>query len=119
MVNDIDALLERVKAATGPDRNLDAMLHHWALSGVGTGYYADSPSYTASIDAALALTERVLPGREWLKKSPKVISVYRPLTEQEDAAKVWAKHYDGTGATIPLAILAAALTALINRGAEQ
>lgn len=85
-MSDLAELLERVKAATGPDRELDADLAqtiegveiqwrqangtmemypvqrypsttHSAGFGIGP-----VPNYTASIDAALALTERVLPG---------------------------------------------------------
>jgi hypothetical protein len=78
-------LLERAKAASGPDRELDAEIEHAARfqrglslglkpdqiavwNHVGNGYveshgtrYA-SPAYTASIDAAVALISRVLPG---------------------------------------------------------
>lgn len=111
-MSDLVDLLERVRSATGPDRELDEALR------VQLGYPPKPWNYTASIDAALALTERVLPGWVWLKKSPKVISLYRPLTDEEDAAKAWAKHYDGTGATAPIAILAATLSALID-GAKE
>lgn len=140
----IAALLARVKAATGPDRELDCRLsHHFLNRGISYGTGDDSgwapPAtvdgwddakwasmadeymsplthhYTASVDAALSLVERVLPGWEWLKKSPRVISLYRPLADEEDARKEWAKHHDGTGATIPLAILAALLSALITQ----
>lgn len=124
---DLTSLLERVRDAAGPSAVLDAELYatiggapHTATAGhrkvplVLKDDPKDWPAYTASIDAALALVERVLPGWEWLKKSPKVITLYRPLTEQEDTAKAWAKHIDGTGATIPLAILSALLRALTS-----
>ena len=52
----IEALIERVKAATGPDRGLDEALRaHF-------GYPPKPWNYTASIDAITALIERVLPG---------------------------------------------------------
>lgn len=44
-----------VEQANRPDRNLDAMIRHRLLNGVGTGYAADAPAYTASLDAALTL----------------------------------------------------------------
>lgn len=86
-------LLERVEKATGPDRELDALIaiatkwkplgdiQHWIHDwqhgfciGEAEGFvYLDkaptpdtkwrAPSYTASIDVVLALVERVLP--EW------------------------------------------------------
>lgn len=87
-MTDLSELIERVKAATGPDRDLDIALlplwepgHDalksyddryqtelrdgvfsvWKLDG---GYSASIqfPRFTTSIDAALALAERVLPG---------------------------------------------------------
>lgn len=89
---DLTALLERVRNAAGPDRELDCRLsHHFDQKGIwyGTGDDSrwapvatvdgwDEPKwasmkdeyvsplmkhYTASIDAAVALVERVLP--EW------------------------------------------------------
>lgn len=58
----LDDLISRLEATSGPDRNLDAMIHHWILQGKGTGYAADCPHYSNSIDAALALVERTMPG---------------------------------------------------------
>jgi len=79
---DLSALIERLDALTGPDREVDADIFQWfggkdwdyaylkvqepcgcphemAVDYAGTRY---SPKYTASIDAAVALVERVLPG---------------------------------------------------------
>jgi len=88
-MGDLANLLERVTAATGPDRELDAdlwwLLHHHdaeryfntgALgmpkrypatlpipAGLGrTAVRSYAPSYTRSLDAALVLVERKLPG---------------------------------------------------------
>ena len=88
----LSALLERVEGATGPDRELDADLW-WVLqhrdaervfntgalglpkvrpatlpipAGLGrSGVQSYAPTYTASIDAALALIGRVKPGMEF------------------------------------------------------
>lgn len=54
-MTDLSALAERIEAAEGPDRNLDAMIHHRLLNGIGTGYASDAPAYTASLDAAVSL----------------------------------------------------------------
>jgi hypothetical protein len=75
------SLLERVSAATGPDRDLDGKL--WCLGedfiyshrssmdeaiiymrpgDKGVRRESDCPRYTASLDATLALVERVRPG---------------------------------------------------------
>lgn len=128
-MTDLNELLERVKAATGPDRGLDARIE-FTLSGVSffesdiadllqvidepTGYgkyqkidSANIPSFTASIDAALALVERVLP------------NTLRRLSDWEDGTGAKANlvlsngsHHWADGASIPLAILAALLQAL-------
>jgi len=89
-MTDLAELLERVRKATGPDRELDGeiaatlrvgnKLPDWAQNWTGEwrptiqgfvvlmqddeqpGPNFSSPKFTASIDAALALVERVLPG---------------------------------------------------------
>lgn len=77
-MTEIGELLERVKAATGPDRKLDraiglsvgglksveefGMAGNWWERFTEGGLTVGLPPYTASIDAALALVERVLPG---------------------------------------------------------
>ncbi|MDH3740291.1 MAG: hypothetical protein OER56_01720 [Hyphomicrobiales bacterium] len=90
--SELQALRERIRAATGPDRGIDGRLHfydcernsavpcgatnisfrkHEQKHGWHTAYIAHKgfihgfPEYTASIDAALALVERVLPGWTW------------------------------------------------------
>ena len=55
-MTDISELRERVEKATGPDRELDEALR------VHFRYPPKPWNYTASIDAALALVERVRPG---------------------------------------------------------
>lgn len=125
---ELQALLERVEAATGPNLALEGEI--WcAINGYqfvtwdGAGcVYRETPEagishvdggvvrpYTASIDAALALVERVLasreidlhinkPGRDWQTACIRVT----PLV-----------MLCGECATLPLAILAALLKALI------
>lgn len=138
------SLLERVQAASGPDREIDREIG-FALDGwrkvdlpqgrrggsyvthhsdrhlihvpddAGGTYYADHPgsmypSVTESIDAALALVERKLPGWLWQVKHGFGYE-----------AMLWSLERDGddyppaTGtsqASAPLAILGALLTAL-------
>lgn len=56
-MNRMIELAERVEKASGPDRNLDAMIHHAVKSGIAVGYAADAPNFTASLDAALSLAD--------------------------------------------------------------
>lgn len=94
-------LLERVKAASGPDRELDGEVHDFATQTVEQ--YA--PAYTASVDAALALVERLLPGWNW-----HLNRLGQPRAVINDGPKAQFECWDNT--TLPLAILAALLTAL-------
>lgn len=48
-------IIERLEKATGPDRNLDAMIHWLMKDGVGVGATQDAPAYTGSLDAAMTL----------------------------------------------------------------
>jgi hypothetical protein len=110
--SDLSSLLERVKGADGPDREIDACITAalaeplWPLR-EGASLYVDMeaygpyvrvhdprigkrskgnapmfsldevPAYTSSLDAALALVERVLPGWEIL------------ITNEGDPADTW------------------------------
>lgn len=102
----VDDLVRRVEAATGPDLELDALIYCWHCS---KSAFADAsermaylrwaaPDYTASIDAALALVERRLPGRT----REVLAEAIRLLSHCPDAD--WPRR-------LPLAILAALLRA--------
>lgn len=71
-------LIERLEKASGPDRELDWRIaekfdipERWPTSALWPPFMPKSkydksiPSFTASIDAAVALVERVLPGWNW------------------------------------------------------
>lgn len=131
-------LLERVKAATGPDRELDAAIYNaapekvgdkdfcafrlpmdewgdrfddgWRIGWEGRQYPEKLPRLTASIDAALALVERVLTGHIWDVTSTGQCWIEPDLGRPD--------HWNGTAATPPLAILAATLAALIEQEAS-
>jgi hypothetical protein len=137
------SLLERVEAATGVDREIDAdlclrwqtpnehyreplrrpilmarehqrpgLLENVEISGV-SAYSA--PQYTASLDAALSLVERVLPGWDW--------SVHSHRHTEPSHWDAWAGVrappkgivsgilYEANGYTPALALLAALLKA--------
>ena len=56
-------LLEKLEAATEGSRELDAAIHKRQFPDYNTGAIgSECPTYTTSIDAALALVERVVPG---------------------------------------------------------
>lgn len=84
----IEELIEALQKAEGPSRELDVRLHftlheqkrvisiksindcgdgHYSVEGINVSgqrciYGDDIPLYTASVDAAMALSERVIPG---------------------------------------------------------
>jgi hypothetical protein len=128
---ELRALLDRVQKATGPDRELDKELL-WVLgrySWRGMNYWNDTgemwPSrlsvfFTASIDAAVALVERVLPGWSHAHITQKTHTnigyvhnnetAFTGLAARPNPKRQW---FECRAPTPPLAILAAMLSALI------
>lgn len=124
-------LLARVEAATGPDRELDGDIAlacgavvdpaernlmgivtvpaWWTMPRASCAKWPHRTTpwpLTASIDSALALAERVLPGWAWMLRG--------------SFAKLWEPHgkppgndFDAMGRSPALAIIAAILKALI------
>lgn len=152
MKNDLSELLERVKAATGPDRVLDAAISaHFRYHPYGPFHWLDkspeaifapthagwvgftlpgedtprdawaSPEYTASVDAALEFSERVLRGwvvADLCQNSRHAgdpwgctLAVYFGSTPSKN--KSASSGYDFP--TASLAIIAATMTALISQ----
>ena len=115
-MSDLTELLERVKAATGPDRELDGNIYNalkpdyaaWAAMERNTTFFfwRDVFPYTGSIDAALALVERKLPGWEWQVRRTGYAELHHPTHHLKDEI--------GRAATPALAILAALLSALTS-----
>lgn len=118
----LSTLIERVEALTGPDREVDLDV------AIATGMVSDEVSkygphlrriearrvdpYTASLDAAVALVEQVLPG--WSGD----VDIGVPIA---DSGKVGARlfppepgwaNYAGEGLTSAIALVLAALRAL-------
>lgn len=142
-MTDLSDLLARVEAATGGDRELDARIvahfndallkpypptddfgpknrwQFWSLDGKhfigneGTPRFKIEP-YTASLDASLALVERVLPNAER-------IDVRTFPTMKSHSAEVWPNDEEfkrASGRTPALALCAALLKALIAANAD-
>lgn len=127
-------LRERVAAATGSDRELDADLW-WRFDERSSEYYfnrgsmglpqkrdhskpmpvglgrcavrAMAPAYTASVDAALALIERVLP-------DAKVFLVNWPGGDLAWAARLTRDYQDFRAPTPALALISALLAAVCS-----
>ena len=136
-MTDIAGLIERLEAATGPDRELDAAIvahfnnasvrryppqtdfgpgarwQFWSRDGahfLGSESKFPVPPLTASLDAALALVERVRPGA-WIEMSGprKYLNIPAPVPNR------WRVEVDeriGWGSTLAIALLIALLRTL-------
>lgn len=126
---ELEQLLERVKVAKGPDRELDADIAaalgfkiEWKQANYTLEMYPvitwppgrePCPQFTTSIDAALALVERVLPGFQWLIRNDETRGFFANLHEPHKSPNQGHWSAPCWAATPALAILSALLTALI------
>lgn len=129
----IDALIERLRGLTGPDRAADVLIENafgLAKFRRSTGALIGDADYvrdgvqplTASVDAALAFTDRVLPGWRWGVSShafktgaypdgkAKYTDGFRAHLTPRSALRPMPLAADAL--TAPIAILLATLTAL-------
>ena len=119
-------LLARVEAAQGPDRELDCAIFCATAASPFQSYYPDCvlasqggfaarleiddiEKFTASLDAAVALMERVLPGWSWTLRSNSTAVLWSPQSDAHDREMV------ARCATPALALLAAILRALAQK----
>ena len=112
MTMTVSDLIERVTKATEGDRELDREIMV-AVFGEGTRHALPLPTYSSSVDAALGLMERKLPGATWSRgipyahEAPAQISLWRELRRN---------HHEhlavGHAPTVPLAIILATLHAI-------
>jgi hypothetical protein len=124
----IEGLIERVRAATGPDRETDWRIAQafdlpepWPESALWPPFAPSSkfdkaiPHCTASIDAALALVDRVLPGA--LISLTQMLARWqaRILVTDPDHPDMVSEDWFEDGETAPLAILSALLQVLKDR----
>jgi hypothetical protein len=121
MTADLQELLARVEKAEGPDRELEVRLH--SIDPACGRIPVSQTYYTASLDAALALVERVLPGSYVELSGPrKYLHIPTPVPNRWKAYIATFNHDgDKTGwaATPALALLAALLRALISTHSEE
>jgi len=166
-MSDLQALLERVEKAEGPDREIDVALFFAFVPSddhslrVLSGFYSDVhdvqigvggvsyrlgtggsggsfplPNYTASIDAAVGLVEKMLPESETCRlldvevsvkigvslsghKSAARIAFYDEPFDPDSDEIVPMRDFAAGAATPALALLAALLRALIAKGDPQ
>jgi len=110
----MDELIERLEKAVGPDHELDLILARMVAPGA-IAHSSEHLPYTSSVDSALALVERKLPGWAWYVERIAGIDTRPHICE----ADLWLPAQLGRGGrfragapTAPLAILLALLKAL-------
>ena len=124
-------LLSRLEGLTWPDREVDGLVeirfglmpedavfarenvfgqevNQWHTGGFGSYQFHYPEEYTASLDAVVALCERVLPGWDWGRDDNRRMYLYPPHTDDCLSAR---------GPTPAIALLIAILTALEARDA--
>lgn len=108
----LDELERRLSEATGPDRELGVAVYETLEI---CSYIPDEGDPTASLDAAVALCERVLPNPDWFWR---VNSIYggaqariNQMLDSENGLEVY-----GSGRTPALALLLATVRALKAKG---
>jgi hypothetical protein len=132
----LQTLRNRVAQATGPDRHADTLIAHsidgWTIKKIGgkphfshpeevpiarDGKPSNYPSYTSSIDAALAWVERALPGAITIHAQQ-----WKHPTAERPESWTWELSNYPNGRTSPvyastpaLAIILAGLDALIAK----
>jgi hypothetical protein len=100
---EMEALIQRVEKAEGPDRELDGEIH--GIPSAACCDWDDVPHYTASLDAAVSL---VPSGWDWSISKGWNEAAIASLAPAEKAAEVTTE-----AATAALALLAAILKALL------
>lgn len=128
-MNDLPSLLERVELANAPDRVLAREIGEYfgAAAGHFTGEF---DGCTESLDAAIALVERVLPGWSWhamnkdqeendpykLRDTPRAILQRGQASSLSEMQKRW---FSASAPTPALAICAALLRAKIAETSHE
>jgi len=122
----LEELKERLTKATGPDSGLDEAIMLVLQPHHADGGYSllEVPRYTASLDAAIALTNAVLPGYARINDGSRIGAPWAGYTDKflcrlypphEKTTRTAGVHYDGEHQSEPIAILLATVNALIER----
>ena len=132
-------ILTRLRAAKGPDRDIDFLIAAWRRKGEARAvpdpekdgvfaalrslfsdavHFGGCPSVTSSIDAALALVLEKFTDAKWALKSAECIMANKTsfwLYLKEDGLNVVGSPFAGLAATPPLAVLVALFEALAKK----
>lgn len=109
-------LITRLSKLDAPDREVDALIGKLFFPDEAKSFFDfNAPAYTASIDAAIALAERVLPGWKWRVGRTEVFPNGWAYVHKYDPSNCdridEAACADGKAATPAIALLIALLRA--------
>lgn len=107
----MEDLIKRLEAAEVGSRELDRAIWY-AVEFDSRGEPSHAPKYTTSLDAALALADRVLPPFRWCMytQSGDGAKVLGADNDAEEGEK-WRFQSEGSAKTVPLALVVAILRA--------
>lgn len=105
--DDLEGLLQRIEAATGPDREIDHAITEmaWGRCDFGSGRYAYPMAVTSSLDAIVGLIERELSDQAG------VVSFGPHLWQRADFIGAKGVELHGTARSSALALCAALIKA--------
>ena len=121
-MSDLPLLLQRVREASGPDRELDLFIWRWEHGFPPfKASFSDNrdPIYavTASLNAAVALVERVRPGTCILAEITPAKTLINLHAEPVGEVGLWQPLAEAS--TPPLALLAALLASLTQEAQRE
>lgn len=124
LVERLRGLIERLEKLERPSRDADWRVEQvlvrpeafpetalWPPFMVGSKFERSIPSYTASLDAAVALVERVLPGWSWEARKSGFgsgqASVWNPMEQPQPGTTIRADHKSSPAIALVIATLRA------------
>lgn len=137
-INKLRSLAHRLEKVTGPDREIDtdiaimfkAIPKGFLICNEGDAFqryiaqhdiveFWQAPAYTASIDAAVSLVERIAPEYCWTVDSNGGLCSAKLFHDGDEGEDGWWDIGWHVGATPALAILRALVAALIAQAGDQ
>jgi hypothetical protein len=117
-MTDIATLIARLEKLEGPDSDIDGDIwcEIFAPDVVAIDFGIQFPAVTASLDAAIALAERVLPGAEFNLTNIYGVAVAEIPINDSDSPFETGRH---AGGILPIALLIAILRALQGRAHQE
>lgn len=128
-MSDLHSVKGRIEGASGPVELSGPDLARYTTALFGKGVWTEqdaalvAAAFRGSVDAALALVERMLSGWAWSFCADHCnldthawINVRAAVHPQDGTS---SDGFDGFGATMPLAILSALITALLSKDTDH